>query len=65
MIDSEHLSYKINYDEDTPKHCTGRVIQGDKAEGWGKREFFSSKHKSTSTCQYLKDDSLFFQVVKL
>ena len=46
----------------------GRVIDCDRAkDGWGYPQFISNKdlHKVTSTCQYLKDDFIFFQVNKL
>ena len=62
---SEYHSMTMNYDdEDVPGDCSNRVIKCEKAEGWGEPKFISNKslHKVTPTCQYLKDDCLFFQV---
>ena len=64
ISDSEHRSMSVNY------HYTdrSRVIDGDRAaRGLGTSQFISNEdlHKSTPTCQYLKDDCLFFQVTKL
>ena len=42
-----------------------RVTDGEYAAGgWGTTKFVSNEeiHKSTPTCQFLKDDCLFFQV---
>ena len=65
ISDSEHYSLTATFGDDTPNDCKGRVTKGDKSKnGWGKPQYISNKdlHKITPTCQYLKDDCLFFQV---
>ena len=68
ISDSEHHSDVLSYDICTTSTVIDRVIKGEKAsEGWGNPQFISNEdlHKITSTCQYLKDDHLFFQITKL
>ena len=68
ISDSEHYSMDINYNDNVPIEYKNKVTQDDKATGaWGQPEFISNKglHTTTATCQYLKDDCLFFQVTKL
>ena len=68
ISDSEHHSITVTYDDNTPKDSTSRVMNGDSATyGWGRSQFISIKdlRKATPTCQYLKENSLFFQVTKL
>ena len=65
--DSHHHSMTLDYgddDENVPVDCSNRVIECEKAEGWGEPKFISNKnlHKITPTCQYLKADCLFFKV---
>ena len=63
IIDREHRSMSVNY-----HYTDSREIDGDRAaRGLGTSQFISNKdlHKTTPTCQYLKDDCLFFQVTKL
>ena len=65
ISDSEHHSKTVTYNDE--KDIT-RVIEGDRdTNGWGYSGYISSRdlHKNTPTCQYLKDDCLFFQVTKL
>ena len=66
--DSEHHSVNsLNYDDHVPNECVNKVIESEKATGWGNAQFISNEdlHKTTPTCQYLKDDCVFFQVTKL
>ena len=69
ISDSEHHSMTLPYDDNTPHNYTSRVTgDGNRSRyGWGRPEFISNKdlNKITPTCQYLKDDCLFFQVTKL
>ncbi|XP_065901944.1 TNF receptor-associated factor 4-like [Dysidea avara] len=67
ISDFEHHSMAMIYDDRATDVHAGRVIVGDKARGWGKRQFISDEdlHKVTPTCRYLKDDCIFFQVSKL
>jgi len=54
--------------KDGDDDVAGRVTDGDiSALGWGKVEFISNENlrKISLTCQYLKDDCIFFQVSKL
>ena len=68
ISDSEHYLVTLNYHDVDDKDVVSRVTEGDRAEyGWGYHQFISNGdlHKTTPTCQYLKDDCLFFQVTKL
>ena len=70
ISDSEHYSKIFTFDDNTPKDNAGRVTIGEKADGWGFHRFISNEdlHKTTkfrktnTTCQYLKDDCIFFKV---
>ena len=65
ISDSEHYSKTVTYDDDDG---VARVTEGDRAKnGWGHQQFICNEQKImiTPTCQYLKDDSLFFEVTKL
>ena len=63
--DSEHLSVTITFDDNTKRHG-GRVIVGDVADsGWGQRYQLISNEdlrKTTPTCQFLKDDCIYFEL---
>ena len=64
ISDSEHHCDTVAYDEETPDSSAGRVTDGDRStKGWGKPQYVSNEdlNKVTPTCQYLKDDCLFFQ----
>ena len=68
ISDNEHHSDTVTYDDNTSDSCAGRVIEGHKSKtSWGKPKYISNKdlNKVTPTRQYLKDDCLFFQVMKL
>ena len=65
ISDSEHDSMTVAYD--TPGKYASRVTESDRAAtGWGYQRFISNEdlHETTPTCQYLKDDCLFFLVTK-
>ena len=67
ISDVEHHSVTNILDTASSNACF-RVTEGDKARiSRGCVRFMSHKdlHKTTPTCQYLKDDCLFFQVTKL
>ena len=67
--DSQHHSMTMTYDDETPDHCASRVVgRGNMcARGWGMAQFITNEnlYKADFSCQYLKDDCLFFQVTKL
>ena len=64
ISDSEHHSVMVVYD-DTPDDYNGRVIGANRSE-WGFQKYISNEDLNKSaSCQYLKDDCLFFQVTKL
>ena len=66
--DSEHHSGTVTYGDNTSDKYKSKITETDRATcGWGEPKFISNGnlHKTTSTCQYLKDDCLFFQVTKL
>ena len=68
ISDSEHHSMSVTYNDDIKSSSADRVIKGDKnKKGWGCIQFITNEdlHKTTPTCQYLKDYCLFFQVTKL
>ena len=67
ISDSEHHSETMTYDDDDDDEFeyASRVTKGDKSTyGFGTDDFISNEdlQRTTSTCQYLKDDCLFFQV---
>ena len=66
ISDSEHHSMMVAYDNDTPDDYNGRVTgASNRSEsGLGSQISNEDLNKSAS-CQYLKDDCLFFQVTKL
>ena len=65
LSDSEHLSVTITFDNNTLKHGR-RVMYGEKAScGRGQRyQLISNEdlHKTTPTCQFLKDNSVYFEL---
>ena len=67
ISDCEHHSWTMNYDDSTTDVPAGRITGGDIGRGWGRPQFISNEdlHKVTLTCQYLKDNCIFFQVSKL
>ena len=67
ISDSEHHSKTVNYDDNTPDNSKVIESSNNFSRGWGRIQFISNEdlHKTTPTCQYLKDDCLFFQVTKL
>ena len=67
ISNTQHYSQIIVYDENTPDGNASRVLGRERSradKGWGMPSFISNKdvYKATQTCQFLKDDSLFFQV---
>ena len=66
ISDSEHHSLTISYDTAQDKYAS-RVTERNRANGWGYHQFITNEDLNTitPTCQYLKDDCLFFQVTKL
>ena len=70
ISDSEHQLETMTYDDDDNDEFkyTDRVTKGDKSTfGFGTDDFISNEdlQKTIPTCQYLKDDCLYFQVTKL
>ena len=68
ISDSEHHLKSVTYEDDMKSSSTYRVTKGDRnVKGWGCPYFLCNQVLcgTTSTCQYLKDDCLFFQVTKL
>ena len=67
ISDSEHHSKTLPYDN-TSDRPANRVMKGNKSgSGWGWSQYISNENLNniTPTCQYLKDDCLFFLVTKL
>ena len=69
ISDRENRSRILTYDDKVPDKYTTQVIEANiaKLQGWGYPKFILNENlnKITPTCQYLKDDCLFFQVTKL
>ena len=67
ISDCEHHSWTMIYDDSATDVPAGRITGGDIGRGWGRPQFISNEdlHKVTLTCQYLKDNCIFFQVSKL
>ena len=62
--DSQHCSTSVTY----YNGYTSRIAMDRRAKsGWGRSRFISIEdlHMTTATCQFLKDDCLFFQITKL
>ena len=65
ISDSLHYSMGLTYDQKTP---VNRVEESSKAtDGQGSSRFIPNEdlYKVNATCQYLKDDCLFFQITKV
>jgi len=72
ISDCAHRNTVVIYDSNTPvskaSRVTGNVLTSLRSsEGWGNSEFINHHdlHNTSSTCQFLKNDCLFFQVCKL
>ena len=69
ISDSEHHSMTVTYDDRASDNgAAGRVTVGNRSKtGLGWERYISNEdlNKVTPTCQYLRDDCLFFQVTKL
>ena len=68
ISDCEHRLKVVTYEGDTKRNSAYGVTQVDQNErGWGYTYFLCNQilRGTTPTCQYLKDDCLFFQVTKL
>ncbi|XP_065901655.1 TNF receptor-associated factor 4-like [Dysidea avara] len=65
--DCEHHSVTIIYNQHVPAKYVARVDSDDKYIGWGQAKFISHEDlcKVTPTRQYIKDDSVYFQINKL
>ena len=65
--DSDHYLLTIRYGNNTPESSAGRLIDRERHGGWGCQKFISNEvlHKVTPTCQYLKNDCIFFKVNKI
>ena len=66
ISDSHHHSFTVTFDDATPDDISGRVTEDGTATGWGIHEFISNEdlYKTTTTCQFLKDECRLFQVTK-
>jgi TNF receptor-associated factor 4 len=62
LLDQEgdkHHVIDLSYDEETPKECTGRVVDGDENVGWGTNTYIA--HEDLHP-KYYKNDSLIFKI---
>lgn len=64
LQDSNHYKRIWLYDSTTSPSSACRVRHGDKPYGWGAPSFISLErlHSATATCQYLKDNCIYFKV---
>ena len=63
--DIEHRLQNICYDYRAAGAVADRVTKGEKTQlGWGKSEYISNNnlYKTTTSCQYLKNDQVFFHI---
>ena len=62
--DSEHFSGMVRYDDRTDDRISGRITDGRMAKRHGFSEFisFQDLSETTETCQFVKDNCIFFQV---
>ena len=63
--DSEHRSLAVTFDNKVPLEYTSKVTVSKKAAvGWGQHQFIPNEkfYNATTSCQYLKDDCVFFRV---
>ena len=71
ISDCAHRKTIVIYDSNTPvgkaSRVTGNLVATFRTEGWGNMEFITHHdlHNVSSTCQFLKNDCLFFQICKL
>ena len=68
ISDSEHHGDSIYYcSDDNSGNRITELNCDDNGDAWGFTQFISNEdlHKINPTCQYLKNDCLFFQVTKL
>lgn len=68
ISDSKHHIMVLPYDDETPDDCANPVTEQEVAtRGSGSHQFISNEelYKITQACQFLKNDSVFFQVLKL
>ena len=58
----QHHSMAVAYDDYTSNSCAARATVEYQNEGWGIRQFISNRdlYRNIYSCQYLKDNSLFF-----
>ena len=65
ISDNEHYSKMLTYDDRVGDDTSGRVPDNESiGKGWGYSHFISFKnlYKNTETCQFVKNDCMFFQV---
>ena len=66
LEDGQHHTVELcSLSHNVPKECSGCVTQGERGkDGWGQCQFIHHQdlYKVGKTCQYLKDDTLFFRV---
>ena len=69
LEDNNHTSHTMRFTEAKSNSVIGRVTNGDIASsGWGCQNFIAHtdlNFKPAKKCQYLKDDCLHFQIVKV
>ena len=66
--DHSHVEKTIPYNDETPDTYAGRVIDKERAYGWGKPQFLAHtnlKYNTTKKTQYLKDNIIIVRVVRV
>ena len=68
IIDDEHVSVTLTYDDNTEEECAIRQYEEDEDDGLSVHCKLISKtdlHKITPTCAYLRNDSILLKVRKV
>ena len=65
LEDKNHQTYNIGPFPAGDDEVSGRVVNGERGAGWGKRDFIPHTelgYNQAKNCQYLKDDTLVFRI---
>ena len=67
ISDNYHYVTTVAYDDQTKDDAAGRALVGSRVRGRGKHQFISNEnlYRATPAYQYLKNDCLFLQIIKL
>ena len=66
--DHSHVEETIPYNDETPDIYAGRVIDKERADGWGRHQFLAHtdlEYNAAKKTQYLKDDIIIVRVIRV